>query len=115
MSYKPKLDLDKLATQLGAERRGEVTARGGHFGAVMLVREVQERFYPPATGGRATDPAWTERRLIPLSPETLERLERLATRLSEQGRPVSPLQVAALILEKGLVEAESSGNPPGSA
>jgi hypothetical protein len=55
---------------------------------------VAERFRVPSGGGRATDPKWTERRLIPLSPETLRRLEELADRLH-----VAPLQVAALLLE----------------
>jgi len=52
--------------------------------------------FPRGVGGR-TDPGWTERRLIPLSPETLRRLEELADRLH-----VAPLQVAALLLEKSV-------------
>jgi hypothetical protein len=33
---KMRLDMNKIATGLGAERRGEVVAAGGYFGAVQL-------------------------------------------------------------------------------
>jgi len=92
-----KLDMDKIARGLGARRVGPVRSAGGYFGAMQLAAEVAERFRVPQGGGRATDPGWTERRLIPLSPETLRRLEDLAGRLH-----VAPLQVAALLLEKSV-------------
>ena len=90
-----KLDMDQIAKGLGAQRRGKVKATGGYFGALQLQEEVNVRFRVPTRGGRATDPNWTERRLIPLSATTLKRLEKLAEQLN-----VSPLQVAALLLEK---------------
>ena len=94
-----KLDMDQIAEGLGARRKGKVKATGGYFGAMQLSAEVAARFRVPSRGGRATDPSWTERRLIPLSPSTLRRLEELAGRLN-----VSPLQVAALLLEKTVDE-----------
>jgi len=87
--------MEKIAKGLGAQRVGVVRSFGGYFGAMQLAAEVTERFRVPPGGGRATDTRWTERRLIPLSPETLRRLEVLADRLH-----VAPLQVAALLLEK---------------
>lgn len=90
-----RLDMEKIAKGLGAQRVGVVDSSGGYFGAMQLAAEVAERFRIPSGGGRATDPIWSERRLIPLSPETLRRLEELAVRLH-----VSPLQVAALLLER---------------
>jgi hypothetical protein len=90
-----KLDMDQIAEGLGARRKGKVRASGGYFGAMQLAADVAARFRVPARGGRATDPNWSERRLIPLSPNTLKRLEEVAGRLK-----VSPLQVAALLLEK---------------
>jgi hypothetical protein len=54
----------------------------------------------PETGGRATDPRWTERRLVPLAPRTHERLERLAASVRRSGGKLEPMQVAALLLEK---------------
>ena len=92
---KRKLDMEKIAKGLGAQRVGVVRSSGGYFGAMQLAAEVAQRFRVPVSGGRATDPRWTERRLIPLSPETLQRLEELANRLH-----VAPLQVAALLLER---------------
>ncbi len=106
MSRKVKLDMDKIAAGLGTERRGKVNATSGHFGAMQLLSEVQARFRAPESGGRSTDPAWTERRLVPLAPETLERLERLAKVMSRHGIAVSPLQVAALLLQRAAVEVD---------
>lgn len=103
---KHELDLDRIAKELGAERRGKVPVSGGYFGAMQLAAEVAQRFRVPPGGGRATDPEWTERRLIPLSPDTLERLEEMADALH-----VAPLQIAAILLEKsvsGIGEAEIS-------
>ena len=92
---KHQIDMDKLALGLGAERVGKVSGSGGYFGAMQLAAEVVQRFRVPSGGGRATVPEWTERRLIPLSRETLTRLEEMADNLH-----VAPLQVAALLLEQ---------------
>jgi hypothetical protein len=89
------LDMEKIAKGLGAQQVGAVHSSGGYFGALQVAAEVAARFRVPPRGGRATDPKWTERRLIPLSPETLRRLEELADHLH-----VTPLQVAALLLER---------------
>ena len=98
---KPRLNLDKIAKGLGGERRGPVTAMGGYFGAMNLAADIAERFKVPQTGGRPTDPSWTERRQLPLRPETLERLEKLALKIRERGGgEVHPMQLAALLLEK---------------
>ncbi len=98
---KAQLDMDKIARGLGAERRGKVTASGGHFGAMQLVADVEARFRVPSGGGRPTDPTWTERRLLPLAPRTLRKLEEIAATLHEHGGvSVGPMQLAALVVEK---------------
>jgi hypothetical protein len=74
MKSKSKLDTKKMAEALGAEHRGKVRAKSGHFGAMQLVAEIQSRFQVPHGGGRATDPRWTKRRLVSLAPDTLTRL-----------------------------------------
>ena len=105
------LDMERIAKELGAERRGKVSPRGGYFGALQLAAEVAARFRVPDGGGRATDPAWSEQRLVRLSPKTLELLEKLA----EQAH-ASPMQVAALLLERGvqtLVSQEQAGRTNG--
>ena len=98
---KTQLDMDKIARGLGARRRGKVTTTAGYFGALQLLAEVKARFRVPAGGGRPTDPRWTERRLVPLAPRTLERLEELTARVREHGvANLEPMQLAALLLEK---------------
>ena len=91
------LDMERIAKDLGAERRGKVVSRGGYFGAVQLAADVTARFRVPEGGGRATDPSWDEQRLVRLSTTTLEQLERLAERAH-----ASPMQVAALVLERAV-------------
>jgi hypothetical protein len=98
------LDMERIAKELGAERRGKVSSRGGYFGALQLAAEVTARFRVPEGGGRATDPSWSEQRLVRLSPKTLEQLEKLA----EQTR-ASPMQVAALLLEQAVQTVVSEG------
>lgn len=96
-----RLDMDKIAKGLGAERKGKVSATGGYFGAMQLLADIEARFRVPAGGGRPTDPRWTERRLVPLAPRTLERLEELTAKIGEHGDiNVEPMQLAALLLEK---------------
>src|SRR3989441_4928141 len=108
---KRKLDMDRIAKGLGAERRGKVSATGGYFGAMQLLADVEAKFRVPAGGGRPTDPRWTERRLVPLALETLERLEDITARVRKHGGVnVEPMQLAALLLERTtrqLSEAEA--------
>src|SRR5215212_314112 len=102
------LDMERIAKALGAERRGKVSARGGYFGALQLAAEVAARFRVPEGGGRATDPSWSEQRLVRLSPKTLEQLEKLAEKAH-----ASPMQVAALLLEdavQGVFNGEQSSS-----
>src|SRR5690349_2498189 len=96
------LDMDRIAKDLGAERRGKVVARGGYFGALQLAAEVTARFRAPEGGGRPTDPSWNEQRLIRLSSTTLEQLEKLAEKAH-----ATPMQVAALLLERAIQSAAS--------
>src|SRR3989337_2708095 len=98
---KTQLDMDKIARGLGAERRGQVIASGDYFGAMQLLADIEARFRVPSGGGRPTDPGWTERRLVPLAPRTLERLEEITARVREHsGVNVEPMQLAALLLER---------------
>lgn len=96
-----RVDIRKVARSLGTESAGTVAAEAGYFGALQLADEVRARLQKPATGGRSTDPGWTERRLLPLKPETLERLSRIAASIkARSGVEVHPLQVAAILLER---------------
>lgn len=100
---KNRVEIDKIAKGLGAHRRGVQEAKGGYFGAMQLVADVKARFRTPKGGGRATDPEWTQRRVLPLAEQTLGRLEQLAKRVGEAEHVrVEPMQIAALILERTL-------------
>lgn len=98
---KTRLDIDKIAKGLGAERMGRVTASGGYFGALQLLADIEARFRVPAGGGRPTDPNWTKKRLVRLKPRTLARLEELTAEVRERrGVKIEVMQLAALLLEK---------------
>jgi hypothetical protein len=98
---KTRLDMNKIARGLRAERKGKVSAGGGYFAAMQLLADIEARFRVPAGGGRATDPDWTERRLVPLAPRTLKRLEAITEGIKTRtGVKVEPMQLAGLLLEK---------------
>lgn len=48
------LDMERIAKELGAERGGKVSVRGGYFGTLSLAAEVASRFRTPEGGGRPT-------------------------------------------------------------
>ena len=98
---KKQLDMDKIARGLGAKRIGKAAVGGGYFGAIQLLADIEARFRVPAGGGRPTNPHWTERRLVPLASQTLERLEELSAKVRRHGGVnVEPMQLAALLLEE---------------
>lgn len=102
---KSRLDMNKIAKALGAERKGKVRATGGHFGAAQLAADIEERFRVPDGGGRPTDPRWTEKRLVGLSTETLQRLQEIATGIRKTRHiHLNAMQIAALFLEKAIGE-----------
>ena len=49
--------------------------------------------------GRPSDPTWTVQRKLSMNEDTLTTLERVAESLSTDERRVSPMQVAALLVE----------------
>ena len=98
---KSRIDMNKIARGLRADRKGKVFAGGGYFGAMQLLADIETRFRVPVGGGRATDPDWTERRLVPLAPRTLKRLEAITEGIkTRSGVNVEPMQLAGLLLEK---------------
>ena len=97
---KRKIDVDKIAKGLRARKAGKVYSTSGYTGAAQLAAEVRERFEVPDGGGRPTDPSWSDKRLVPIVPRTLERLQGIAKRLhDETGIRVEPMQLAAILLE----------------
>ena len=98
-------NIKKIAKALGAEIIGQVPETGGGaFGAARLgdiVVKLQGRLRPSQgkRPGRPTDPAWNKSPKVPMSHRTQAKLAKLAERVSKAGRRVSPMQLAAQLLE----------------
>jgi hypothetical protein len=93
---------EKLAALLGAKIVGEVPdVGGGAFGMARLARILHERLTPSQGDrpGRPTNPQWVHRPKVPMSEATVAKLARIAEALSGPDRKVSPMQVAAQLLE----------------
>ena len=103
--------IEDIAEKLGAEVVGTVPEySGGAFGVARLAQSLRGRLEPGRgkRPGRPSNPRWSKRSKVPLAEETEERLVQLARMLSDEHRRVSPMQVAAQILE----EATASYFPP---
>lgn len=79
----------------------------GAFGAARLtaiVEKLQTRLSPSRgkRPGRPTDANWARHPKIPMSRTTEQRLLRLADRMSNGRRKVSPMQIAAQLLEEAV-------------
>ena len=80
---------------------------GGAFGAARVARIVemmQARLKPGQSRrpGRPTDANRVRHPKVPMSEASRQRLARLAEESSRSGRKVSPMQIAAQILEDAL-------------
>jgi hypothetical protein len=101
-------NIKKIADVLGATVVGQVPdTGGGAFGAARLahiIEQMQIRLVPGQglRPGRPTDANWVRHPKVPMSEATGQRLARLAEQISTTGRKVSPMQVAAQILEEAL-------------
>lgn len=96
-------NIDSLAKKLGATLEGKVPDYSpGAFGMAALGNLLRERLEPSAgkRPGRPSNPQWSKRPKVPMAPETEQRLKELASLLSEGERQVSPMQVAAFLLEQ---------------
>ncbi len=96
-------NVKRIANKMGAnvlERLPDVG--GGTVGAMRMVKLLQERLQPGQgeRPGRPSVPTWTRRPKVPMSDATIRRLGELAEVFSrEQKHPVTPMQVAAQLLE----------------
>jgi hypothetical protein len=108
--------IEKIADLLGARVVGQLPETGGGaFGAArlpQLVASLQARLEPSEgrRPGRPTDARWVCHPKVPMSEETAEKLARLAELASTPERRVSPMQVAAQLLEEAV--AQCSIDPP---
>jgi hypothetical protein len=108
------MNIDQIAERLGAKRVAPVAhAGGGPFGAARLgkiIAAVQARLAPGQgrRAGRPSDASWIKHPKVPMSQATERRLSRLAERASASGRKVSPMQLAAQILEDALASIQDT-------
>ncbi|HET9228523.1 MAG TPA: hypothetical protein VFR31_17735 [Thermoanaerobaculia bacterium] len=96
-------NIESLAKKLGAAIEGTVPDYSpGTFGMAALANLLRDRLEPGAgkRPGRPSNPQWSRRPKVPMAPETEQRLKELANLLSEGERQVSPMQVAAFLLEQ---------------
>ena len=99
------LDPQEFARLLGADIVGEVPdVGGGPFGMARLARILHQRLTPSQgeRPGRPTNPNWVTRCKVPMSEATLAKLSHMAKEMSTSERRVSPMQVAAQLLEEAL-------------
>ena len=98
-------NVKRIAKALGA-RIGQPVPEtgGGPFGMARLSAVLSARLEPiqGKRPGRPSDPSWVYSRKVPMSETTLERLEELAQSVSTAERRVSPMQVAAQLLEQSV-------------
>jgi hypothetical protein len=107
--------IDDLAKKLGATVVGTVPDySAGAFGMAALANTLRRRLEPSVgkRPGRPTNPAWSKRPKVPMAPETEQRLKELAGFLSDGERQVSPMQVAAMILESATASYFQPAAPP---
>lgn len=98
-------DIQKLAELLGAKVMGKVPdVGGGAFGAARLARIFQERLQPGKgiRPGRPTVATWVHRPKVPMSQATVGKLTQLAKAINKKGYKVTPMQIAAQLLEEAV-------------
>lgn len=96
---------EKLAALLGAKIVGQVPdVGGGAFGMARLAHVLHERLTPSRgeRPGRPTNPDWVHRPKVPMSDATIHLLAEIAEAMSTPERKVSPMQVAAQLLEEAV-------------
>lgn len=94
---------EKLAALLGAKIVAQVPdVGGGAFGMARLAHILHQRLTPSQgeRPGRPTDASWVHRPKVPMSEATYRILTEIAEAMSTSERKVSPMQVAAQLLEE---------------
>lgn|SRR5262245_61819045 len=98
-------NIQKIADLVGGKVVGQVPdVGGGAFGMARLGRILQARLEPSRgqRPGRPTDASWVHHPKVPMTEATHQKLVRLAERASTDDRKISPMQVAAQLLEEAV-------------
>src|SRR5262245_18322040 len=106
---------EKLAALLGAKIVGEVPdVGGGAFGMARLAHILHQRLTPSQgeRPGRPSDASWVHRPKVPMSEATYQILVKVAKTMSTPERKVSPMQVAAHLLEEAVHRVPDAADAP---
>ena len=98
-------NVNRIAKKLGARVKGQVPNTGGGAFGMSRLAEILIARLQPSQGlrpGRPSDPSWVLQGKVPMSEETKGQLTALAEKLSGADRRVSPMQVAAQLLEESV-------------
>jgi hypothetical protein len=101
----------EFADLLGAKLVGQTPNLGvGPFGMARLAHLMHQRLTPSLgeRPGRPTDATWGNRPKVPMSEMTQRRLAEIAEEISTPERRVSPMQVAAQLLEEAVAHVQVS-------
>ncbi len=104
----------EFAALFGAKLIGEVPDTGaGPFGIARLAHIMHQRLTPGQgeRPGRPTDATWDSRPKVPMSALTRQYLDEIAKLLSSPERQVSPMQVAAQLLEEAVCRVKKPVAP----
>ena len=84
---------------------------GGPFGMARLAHLLHQRLTPSMgeRPGRPTDATWDNRPKVPMSEATQQRIAEIAEAISTPERRVSPMQVAAHLLEEAVGRIDAKG------
>jgi len=107
--------IQRIAKDIGAKHVGTLPAVGGGAFGMARLAQVLHSLLAPGVGkrpGRPTNGEWTERCKVPMSAQTLASLKELSTQLSTTERKISPMQVAAELLEQGVLTMASQRSNP---
>ena len=98
-------NVTQIAQKLGAKIGEPVPdTGGGAFGMARLTAVLAARLQPSQgkRPGRPSDPSWSQYAKVPVSEETMAHLAQIAESISTRDRRISPMQVAAQLLEESL-------------
>lgn len=109
--------INKIAKRLGAEVVCQVPEVGGGVLCMTrlagIIQTLRQRLEPSQgqRPGRPTDPTWVHHPKVPMTQSTQEALTRLAEMASTPQRKVSPMQVAAQLLEQAISQVGQESRP----
>ncbi|MBI1830185.1 MAG: hypothetical protein HYR84_01895 [Planctomycetes bacterium] len=106
------LDPNKVAERLGADHIGQVPdTGGGAFGMAHLAEVMKQRL--DVRGGRRRGSAigWVLSGKVPMSTATEKLLVALAEKLSTPQQRISPMELAALLLEESVRRLANEQTP----